>query len=364
MSAVVAVIGVILIFMTFRDAFVSILLPRTVRSATRLSNRLNIAMWTVYSAFVRPGSRREDMRLSLYGPFSIVALIATWAALLILGFTLLVLGLGITIHGQPADFSEVLYYSGVTFLTLGYGDLTLDGTLGHMLSVIEAGIGFGFLAVLVAYLPVLYQSFSRREVLITLMDARAGSPPSGGELLQRFTEHDDWEGLQSWLERWETWAAELLETHLSYPVLVSYRSQHADTSWLCAMTSIMDACAILLAAVPVDEGCKSARRQAHLTFAMCRHAAIDISQVFRVNFQRTHERLERSEFTRLAESLKGNGLVLGQDDACWNELLRLRAMYEPVVVALSHHFRLRTPAWTKDPNEKDNWETGILDSHL
>ncbi len=360
----ITLFGVFVIYLTFRDAFVSILLPRTVRSASRLSNRLNVAMWKVYSGLVKRGSPTEDMRLSLFGPFSIVALIAAWACLLILGFALVVIGVGVTMHGAVPTFGQAFYYSGVTFLTLGYGDLTLDGTLGHALSVIEAGLGFGFLAVVISYLPVLYGSFSRREVLITLMDARAGSPPSGGEMLLRFTADDDWEGLHAWLERWETWAAELLETHLSYPILVAYRSQHSDTSWLCAMTAVMDACVLLLAGMPAEQECRIARRQAHLTFAMCRHAAIDISQVFSVESDGAPERLDRATFDGLATALEGHGLSLGRDDDAWMELARLRGTYEPVVLAMAHQFRLKVPAWVKDPAEKDNWETGMLVSHL
>lgn len=300
------------------------------------------------------------MKLSVFGPMSTVVLIAVWALFLILGFGLVVLGSGTSMNGM----SEAFYFSGVTLLTLGYGDLTLDGALGHLISVLEAGIGFGFLAVLVSYLPVLYQSFSRREVMITLMDALGGSPPSGGEMLLRFARDRDWEGLQRWLERWETWAAELLETHLSYPILASYRSQHADTSWLCAMTAVMDACALMIAAMPENRGCQVAKRQALLTFAMCRHAAIDISQVFHVPAQQAPDRLDRVTFNSLARELQKFDVELGLDDRCWNELTRFRATYEPVVASLSVGLRLSTPSWTKNPNDRDNWESGLAASHL
>ncbi|MBS1708313.1 MAG: two pore domain potassium channel family protein [Armatimonadetes bacterium] len=358
------VLGTFLVLFTLRDAFVSILLPRTVKGSKRLSNRLTTALWKCFSFLVKPGTKNEDQWLSIFGPLSIVVMITSWALVLILGFGAIVLGTGVTLHGELPTFGEAVYFSGVTFLTLGYGDMTLDGGLGHFLSVLEAGLGFGFLAILISYVPVLYQSFSRREVLITLMDARAGSPPSGGEMLLRFARHDDWDGLMDWLQRWETWGAELLETHLSYPTLVMYRSQHSDTSWLCAMTAVLDACSLLLAAIPPDHSCSQARRQAHLTFAMCRHAVVDLSQIFDVRPDERDGRLSREEFRDFVASMGDKGMVFSDGDKAWKTLSDKRAMYEPYVAALSQRFRMRLPAWTHDPREKDNWQTSAFDRHV
>src|SRR5439155_1281913 len=138
-------------------------------------------------------------------------------------------------------------------------------------AVIEAGVGFGFLALVIGYLPVLYQSFSRREVNITLLDARAGSPPSAEELLRGFGA--DHEELTVLLAEWERWAAEVLESHLSYPVLSYYRSQHDNQSWLAALTTALDASALVM--VGIEGACA---RQAGLTFAMARHGVVDLPQ--------------------------------------------------------------------------------------
>jgi len=108
-----------------------------------------------------------------------------------------------------------------------------------MLAIIEAGLGFAFLALIIGYLPVIYQAFSRREASISLLDARAGSPPSAGELLRRHGPEHTRTGSTS--RDWERWAADLLESHLSYPVLCYYRSQHKNQSWLTALTAVLDA---------------------------------------------------------------------------------------------------------------------------
>ena len=143
--------------------------------------------------------------------------------------------------------------------------------IARALTVIEAGVGFGFLALVIGYLPVLYQGFSRREVNISLLDARAGSPPSAGELLVRHV--GDTAGLETLLRDWERWAAELMESHLSYPVLLYFRSQHEHQSWLGALTAVLDASALVM--VGVEGG---PVRQAQLTFAMARHAVVDLAQ--------------------------------------------------------------------------------------
>ena len=136
---------------------------------------------------IRPARRRGTF-LSYFGPLSLLVLLSVWAIGLIAGFALLHWSIGTPLNvagGDRPDVGLYAYFSGVTFFTLGYGDVTPIGPLGRALAVLETGIGFGFIAVVIGYLPVLYQAFSRREVTINLFDARAGSPPTAGTLLAR-----------------------------------------------------------------------------------------------------------------------------------------------------------------------------------
>src|SRR5437762_5678806 len=149
-------------------------------------------------------------------------------------------------------------------------------SVSRALCVIEAGMGFAFLAVLITYLPVLYQAFSRRETTISLMDARAGSPPSAGQLLLRLARANSLDHIRTFLAQWGQWAAELLESHLSFPVLSYYRSQHDNPSWLAALTAVLDTCSFLIVGVKGHNV-----YQAQLTFAMARHAAVDLGLVFK-----------------------------------------------------------------------------------
>ena len=227
------------------------------------------------AGLIRPARRRGTF-LSYFGPLSLLVLLSFWALGLIVGFALLHWSLGTPLNGAGDDRPDLglyAYFSGVTFFTLGYGDVTPVGSLGRALAVLETGIGFGFLAVVIGYLPVLYQAFSRREVTITLFDARAGSPPTAGTLLARNARYGDLELLAQLLAEWERWAAEVLESHLSFPVLSFYRSQHDNQSWLAALTAILDASALVVSGVPGP-----VRTQAYLTFAMARHVAVDLCQ--------------------------------------------------------------------------------------
>jgi hypothetical protein len=290
----------------------------------------------------------------LFGPLSLLTLFALWASGLILGFGLLQWSLGTGLNpGAETGFGTYLYLSGVTFFTLGYGDLFPITPVGRVLAVGEAGIGFGFMAVIIGYLPVLYQAFSSREVSISLLDARAGSPPSATEFLRRVGTQGNCEAVGPFLVEWERWAAQLLESHLSFPVLSYYRSQHDNQSWLAALTAVLDTCALLLAAVkdgPVY--------QAQLTFAMARHAAVDLALVFKKPpLPPDSDRLPEDLWLRLREQLSAEGLPLREAPAATEKLAELRGLYEPFVNALARFLRFDLPPLVPDKPAVDNWQT-------
>src|SRR5207245_373703 len=173
-----ALVAVSLIGFVLWDAFEAIVLPRRVTRRwrmARLSYRLTWMIWSGVARRIQTRARRESY-LGIYGPLSLLLLLALWAASLVLGFGALHWSLGTTMHtpGEPPSFGTYLYLSGTTFFTLGLGDITPRGPLARGLTALESGVGFGFLALVIGYFPVLYQAFSRREVSITLLDPRAG----------------------------------------------------------------------------------------------------------------------------------------------------------------------------------------------
>jgi len=353
MRAVVAVVGVLLIVAIMWDTFEALVLPRRVTRRlrpTRFFYRTTWHLWSGIGVRMAPGGRRETY-LSYYGPLSLLVLLGLWAASLMVAFAMLQWGLGshLAVAGRPARFLDDLYMSGTTFVTLGLGDVAPTSGLARLVTVIECGVGFGFLAVVIGYLPVLYQAFSRREVTITLLDARAGSPPTAAELLHRHA--GDLDALGALLHDWERWSAEVLESHLSYPVLSYFRSQHDNESWLAALTTILDACALVMTALP-----QGPLRQARLTFAIARHAVVDLTQVLRTPPRVPEpERLPPGGLARLAAELAPAGLTLDADRKIELALAELRELYEPYVNALASHLVFTLPAWGRADDPSDNW---------
>jgi hypothetical protein len=267
---------------------------------------------------------------------------------------------------QPLTVFERLrscfYVSGTTLFTLGLGDVLPTTQAVRILIVAEAGTGLGFVALVIGYVPVLYTAFSTREIAVALLDARAGSPPTAGELLFRHNFNGGHHALTALLAEWEKWCAEMLETHISYPLLCYYRSQHDNQSWLAALTAILDTCALLITTV---EG--PSARQAQLTFAIGRHTLVDLGHVFKQERQEQRlrgagpTRLDDEEFARLCDLLGQAGFSLCGDVAARERLNAIRVLYEPHACALANYLRLQLPAWVPPAPDatkrKDGWST-------
>jgi hypothetical protein len=357
MSILLTLASVVLIVLVLADAFEAMVLPRRVTHPYRFTRLFYRSAWALWSAAARLIARNKWRQtfLSLFGPLSLLTLFMTWALGLIVGFGLLHWALETPMNqpGEGAGFVPHLYFSGVTFFTLGYGDLAPVSPLGRFLAVVEAGLGFGFMAVIIGYLPVLYQAFSNREVTISLLDARAGSPPSAGEFLRRIGATHSCEAVEPFLAEWERWAGLLLESHLSFPVLSFYRSQHDNQSWLAALTAVLDTCAVLLAAAK-----DGPLYQAQLTFAMARHAAVDLALVFQVPpLPPEPDRLPPELWLRLEAQLRAGGLPLHEGPAAAQKLTELRGLYEPFVNALARRLLFALPPLVPEKPAVDNWQT-------
>jgi hypothetical protein len=355
MTLAVALFAVALIVVVLRDAFEALVLPQTVNRRLRPARFYYATTWRLWRGLVAvtPEGRRRQGLLNVYGPMSLLGLFTVWALCLILAFALLQWSFGShldLVRGAPGFWTDV-YMSGTTFFTLGLGDVTPNDPVARLLTVLEAGMGFGFLALVIGYLPVLYNAFSRRELNISLLDARAGSPPTAEELLRRHSA--DQSSFERLLADWERWAAELMESHLSYPVLAYYRSQHQNQSWLGALTTILDASAFTIASY---EGAPA--RQARLTFAIARHAVVDLSQIFHTPpVPPPIERLTPEGLKRIRDRLAKAGVALHAGPEADQKLHELRRLYEPYVTALGMRFLFTVPNWSPESERVDNWRT-------
>ncbi len=353
-AALTALLGLGLVL---QDAFEVMLLPRRVSRKyrlTRLYFRLAWSAWAGIAARLPKGPRREGF-LSVFGALSMIALFAAWSAALILGFGVLHWALQPAGPHAPSPLSEQIYLSGVTFFTLGYGDIVPHSAAGRFTAVVEAGMGLGFIAVVIGYLPVLYQFFSRREAHVILLDGRAGSPPTATTMLSRHAEAGSLNSLNDLLRDWEMWGAELLESHLSYPMLVFYRSQHDNQSWLAALTAVMDTCALILVGVA-----DLRPLQARMTFTMARQVVVEMARSLGVEPSRYAgvDRLPPDVFARMLEVFDAAGLVWNGGPEARELLASLRATYEPLLDGLGLRLMLPLTEWIAAEDAADHWQRG------
>jgi len=351
------IVGVAIFLIVVWDAFEAIILPRRVTRKFRLTRLFYRTTWRSwrFATNLVPARKTREALLGFYGPISLLLLIGVWAVGLVLGFGLMQFGAGsaVNVTGAQPGFWTDLYLSGTTFFTLGLGDVLPRSALAHILVVAEAGFGFGFLAAIIGYLPFIYGSFSQREVNISLLDSRAGTPPTAGELLRRHSYQGGQDALRAVLKDWELWSAELMESHLSYPVLAYFRSQHDNQSWIASLTAILDTCALVK--VGIEGACE---RQADLTFAIARHAVVDLSQVFGTEPKPLpHERLTAADLRRIRDTLAQHGLKLLDGEEADRKLEALRHMYEPYIYALATYLNQTLPPWIPQKKGKDNWQT-------
>ena len=366
-SVLAALLGLFVVLLTLWEGFETVVLPRSVTRPLRLSRQFYKVSWPVWKAIgqrLPAGSVRQQF-MGIYGPLSLPVLLGLWAVLLIVGFSFLdwaLIGSFNTPDRHPG-YGTAFYASGVTFFTLGYGDVIPRTGPARFLAVTEAGVGFGFLALVIGYLPVLYQAFSRREATISRLDARASSPASAAEMLRRYGRAGTLGGLDTYLRDWEQWASEMLESHLSYPVLTYYRSQHEHQSWLGALLAIMDVCTLII--VGFDDAPQwepDLKWQAEMTYAMARHTIIDLAYVFNAHpVPPDPDRLPPEKLARIRALLAGVGLPLcdgPEDDA---KLHQLRSLYEPYFCSLAQFLAFPLPAWISDEETTDNWQTSAWD---
>ncbi len=361
MHIVSLIAGIVVILAVLLDAFETVVLPRRVQRSFRLTSWFYRHTWRPWARIARriQSTARREAFLGYFGPLSLIPLLGFWALGLILGFTLLQYGAGehVASGNQPITFGLLLYHSGETFFTLGYGDVTPSSNLSRFLSVLEAGLGFGFLGMVIGYLPTIYSAFSSREIEISLLDARAGSPPTAFELLARFGKTRDQRVLDGMLKDWERWSAQLLESHLSYPPLGFFRSQHYNQSWLGALTAVLDASSLVIAGI---EGIAS--DQAKLTFAMARHAMVDLAQAGPARYDpNAPDRLPDQDLATFRLNLQERGLQLGDGEQFENKLQSLRSMYEPYAQATARNLLITLPPWIHAEKKRDNWQAGPWD---
>jgi hypothetical protein len=353
----VGLLGAAVVGLMLMEIFVAFLLPRRVKRDPKIVRSVFTFAWGPWRWLARRlPAQAADTMLGIYGPFGLLLNLVLWVLAMMLGYACLLWASGSHLGPMHAavGFGDDFYFAAATMTTDGPSALTAQTTLPRIIQVVDSGSGLAVLAIVIGYLPSLYQAFSRREATVSQLDARAGSPPSAGRLVVRSTQRDGWPALNRYLSGWETWVAELMETHLAYPVLAYFRSQHVNQNWLSAMCALLDACAFTVSAAPpgtVDS--------ARFTFAIARHAVVDLSYSFHVEPSTPKvDRLPIEDLRELLRQLHEVGVEPGADEATIAErLTRMRSIYEPYINALGERLELPLPKWLAPESPTDNWRT-------
>ena len=335
-----SLLGTLIVVLILFDLLQTVVLPRPTPRTFRPSGRLVGWMFIIVRrAALRWPSQREFL-LGVFAPYMVVVLLVFWAAGLVVGY-------GVILHGlrhqlQPAvHFGGAFYFSAVSLLTLGYGDISPTGGIARLVVIIEAATGLSLFALIITFLFALFTEFQHREVLVVTLSARAGAPPSGVSLLQTYADGMI-DRLPNLFDDWGAWSAQVLESHLSYPLLALFRSTHDNQSWVSALGAVLDASTLILTAVEgVPRGPARVMRNVGV------HLVEDLSQYF--EFDGTHESyVEREEFEDACRQLRESGLIVKSTDAAWAAFSQQRAEYAAALNAMARFWVTPPAQWIGD----------------
>jgi len=336
-------VGIVLVALTLLDVFRTLVMPRAARGRVRLSRILFRTMWRPWrwiGVRAKTVQARERV-LATAAPFFFFVLLVGWVSLALLGYALILWSPAFVDGIGPGgdSFGNALYVSGTSLFTLG----SVGGVTGWTRAVVvtEGATGLGLFAVVIAYLPVLYQAFNRREVGVLLLDARAGSPPSGPELLHRMGSAGASSSLHGLFAEWERWVADVLESHMSYPLLTLFRSPHDNTSWVTSLGSVLDAATLLLTAVEDESD-----ERAILMYGTGVHAVEDLFYYFRLTERETV--IQRDEFEDVLGDMKDDGFAVRPLDDAFARFTQKRAKYAPRLDALAVLLAAPPTLWIGD----------------
>jgi hypothetical protein len=335
--------GACIVFFLLLDVFLSVVVPRAVGRRFRLSAYLTVPVWFCWrSAALRfsDSEKREDF-LATYAPLVLVGLLATWVAGLVLGYGLLLFAVREELRPIPG-FGGALYFAGTSLLTIGYGDVVPAQAFARMVSVVAATSGLAVLALVTAFLFQIFAAFQQREVFVVTLGTRAGAPASGVTLLENYARLGIATDLDDLFEEGQRWSAQVLETHMAYPILSYFRSSHDYESWVSALGALLDATTLLLTTI---DGTPAGH--AELMNVMGRHAARDLGHYFRLE-SGSNIGVERAEFDAARDRLVASGYRVTEADAAWESFARLRSTYATVLDSMARYWRIPPAQWVGD----------------
>lgn len=348
------ILGFALVVLVLHDVFQSVVVPRWSSRRGRIAPLFIDKLWPLWRAMgdrKQPGDAREDF-MGTYAPLALMFILALWVSCLLLGYGIIFWSLQDRFEPRIHSFGEALYVAGVTLLTIGYGDFAPHDMMSRAFAILAGASGLAVFALVISLLFTLYSAFERREVLALALDARAGSPPSGVMLLETYAQLGLLDKLPDLFEQWEQWSAQVLQSHIAYPLLSFFRSSHDDQSWVAALGAVLDSATLLLTTVaPCDKCGLTPIGSAQLMFRLGTHTVIDLSHWFGFRFDEDEDApvgVERSEFNRARERLQRAGFALRPAEQAWEDFKKHRSQYAAGLNEMAKHFAAPPAQWVGD----------------
>lgn len=344
LNVAAGLLGLFLILITLRDVFQAVIVPRAVSRRLRISAGLTRILWALWPRLawrIADDGAREDF-LATFAPFAMVCFLAAWVATLIVGYGLLFFSIRGELQPQPINLGKSLYFAGTSLLTIGFGDITGRTGFARVLSVAAGASGLSVVAVVTAYLFAVFGSFQRREVFVVSVGNRSGSPPSGIGLLTIYARNGILTDLPALFVQAQQWTAEVMESHLAYPVLAFFRSSHDYESWVGTLGTLLDAATLLLTTTTSEQ-----QGQARIFYWVGRHLTHDFVHYFGLA-PREGVGIERYEFDRARSRLADLGFKLRDAEESWNEFCELRVAYAGSLSAMAAFWQIPPLQWIGD----------------
>jgi hypothetical protein len=335
-------VGLIIVVVTLYSAISTFVLPRSARSPlTRLVFRLLRGVFDITMHFAKTYDRRDAI-MAYYAPVGLMMLLPTWYLLILLGYAAMYWALGI------GNFVAAYELSGSSLFTLGFA--ASHGFWQSVLVFSEAMLGLIMVALLIAYLPTMYAAFSRREQAVNMLEVRAGSPPSAVEMLLRFRRIHGLDKLGEYWRTWETWFADIEESHSTLAMLVFFRSPRPEISWITATGAVLDAASLTLSSVDVPYEASAALciRAGYLALHRITHS-FDIPLPHDPHFPGDPISISRPEFEATLSRLAAAGVPIKQDrELAWKDFGGWRVNYDRALIALCELVMAPLAPWSSD----------------
>jgi hypothetical protein len=336
--------GLLILALVQYDVFQAVIVPRPSTSGIGIARYVIVLTWPAWRRYcesIRSADARER-RLGAYAPAMLIVLLFFWIVTLIFGYALIFHGLRDQVTPPPADLWNAVYFAGTSFLTIGFGDVTPTGLGARIVALAAGANGLILVALAITFLFSLYGSFQKREVLVVTLDARAGAPPSGVQLLEKLSRLGLTKGLPALFAAWETWSAEVLDSHLAYPLLCFFRSSHDNESWVSALGALLDAATLSI--TTLEDGSEGA---AHLMVGLGSHLVEDVARYFRLP-RGSGALVERAEFDAARERLSAAGWRLRDPERSWADFQALRARYAEDLNTMARFWAVPPAQWIGD----------------